>query len=380
MKKRILVCLTAAMLLAASLTGCGGGSSDVIKIGLTVPLSGDRASEGSYASNAAAIVEQEINDAGGVLGKQIKIEIQDSLGTDVGATNAYLKLAADDDVVAIIGPDNSNDNIAIAGSAESAQILTTGQGSSPTLQTTCEESDWMFQLRACDSTLCAALMDYAYNEVGAKSFTIIHDTETASTDQANLFKNAIEELGGTVDDVISYTSGTKDFTAQLTQAAENDSDALVMACLYTEAAIIIQQTRDMGIDKPVFGSNAFGDPIAIDLAGDAINDVYSVTAWVPNTPNPLGAAFSQKYTETYDEDCAKAAAQVRDHVYVICEAIKNAGTTDRAAVRDAMLELTDYEGAITTYDCSRRGNCGLGGLIVQVQDQVPTIIKEITTG
>ena len=380
MKKRILVCLTAAMLLAASLTGCGGGSSDVIKIGLTVPLSGDRASEGSYASNAAAIVEQEINDAGGVLGKQIKIEIQDSLGTDVGATNAYLKLAADDDVVAIIGPDNSNDNIAIAGSAESAQVLTTGQGSSPTLQTTCEESEWMFQLRACDSTLCAALMDYAYNEVGAKSFTIIHDTETASTDQANLFKNAIEELGGTVDDVISYTSGTKDFTAQLTQAVENDSDALVMACLYTEAAIIIQQTRDMGIDKPVFGSNAFGDPIAIDLAGDAINDVYSVTAWVPNTPNPLGAAFSQKYTETYDEDCAKAAAQVRDHVYVICEAIKNAGTTDRAAVRDAMLELTDYEGAITTYDCSRRGNCGLGGLIVQVQDQVPTIIKEITTG
>lgn len=380
MKKRILVCLTAAMLLAASLTGCGGGSSDVIKIGLTVPLSGDRASEGSYASNAAAIVEQEINDAGGVLGKQIKIEIQDSLGTDVGATNAYLKLAADDDVVAIIGPDNSNDNIAIAGSAESAQVLTTGQGSSPTLQTTCEESEWMFQLRACDSTLCAALMDYAYNEVGAKSFTIIHDTETASTDQANLFKNAIEELGGTVDDVISYTSGTKDFTAQLTQAAENDSDALVMACLYTEAAIIIQQTRDMGIDKPVFGSNAFGDPIAIDLAGDAINDVYSVTAWVPNTPNPLGAAFSQKYTETYGEDCAKAAAQVRDHVYVICEAIKNAGTTDRAAVRDAMLELTDYEGAITTYDCSRRGNCGLGGLIVQVQDQVPTIIKEITTG
>ena len=72
MKKRILVCLTAAMLLAASLTGCGGGSSDVIKIGLTVPLSGDRASEGSYASNAAAIVEQEINDAGGVLGKQIR--------------------------------------------------------------------------------------------------------------------------------------------------------------------------------------------------------------------------------------------------------------------------------------------------------------------
>ena len=381
MKKRILASLAAATLICTLLTGCGGSgaSGDVIKIGLTVPLSGDRASEGSDASNAAEIVEKEINDAGGVLGKNIKIEIQDSLGTDVGATNAYLKLAADKDVVAIIGPDNSNDNIAIASSAESSQILTTGQGSSPTLQTTCEEGEWMFQLRACDSTLCAALMDYAYTEVGAKSFTIIHDTETASADQARLFQEAIEALGGTVDGVVSYTSGTKDFTAQLTQAAANDSDALVMACLYTEAAIIIQQTRDMGIDKPVFGSNAFGDPIAIGLAGEAINDVYSVTAWVPNTPNPLGAAFSKKYSEQFNEDCAKAAAQIRDHVYVICAAIEKAGSTDRAAVRDAMLQLTDYEGAITTYNCSRRGNCGLGGLIVQVQDQTPTIIKEITT-
>lgn len=64
---------------------------------------------------------------------------------------------------------------------------------------------------------------------------------------------------------------------------------------------------------------------------------------------------------------------------MICAAIEKAGSTDRAAVRDAMLQLTDYEGAITTYNCSRRGNCGLGGLIVQVQDQTPTIIKEITT-
>ena len=408
MKKQRLVAamMTTALMVSAMLSGCGGSAGETeaaaettaaaaeaeaeenaeaepagdegpIKIGLVVPISGDRASEGSYASNAAEIVEQEINDAGGVLGRNIEIDIQDSLGTDVGATNAYLLLAADEDVVAIIGPDNSNDNIAISDSAEASQTLTTGQGSSPTLQEVCENGEWMFQLRACDSTLCGALMDYAVNEVGAKTFTIIHDTETASTDQANLFKTAIEELGGTVDEMVSYTSGTKDFTAQLTRAQQNDSDAIVMASLYTEAAILIQQTRSMGIEKPVFGSNAFGDPITIGLAGDAINDAYSVTAWVPNTPNPLGAEFSKKYQEQFGEECAKAAAQVRDHVYVICEAIKTAGSTDRTAVRDAMLTLTDYQGAITTYDCSRRGNCGLGGLIVQVQDQVPTIIEEI---
>lgn len=399
MKKRFFASILAVLVLGAALAGCGGGSSsaagsaagstagsaagggasgDPVKIGLTVPLSGDRASEGSFAQNAAAIVEEEINAAGGVLGRPLEIAIEDSLGTDVGATNAFLKLASDAAVVAVIGPDNSNDNIAIAGSAESNQIVATGQGSSPTLQATCEEGQWNFQLRACDSTLCAALMNYAINETGAKSFTVIHDTDTASANQAALFSAAIEELGGTIDGDISFTTGTKDFTAQLTQAQANGSDALVMACSYTEAAILIEQTRSMGIESPVFGSNAFGDPMTIGLAGDSLNGCYSVTSWVPNTPNPLGAAFSEKYSEIYGEDCAKAAAQIRDHVYVLCAAIEAAGSTDRAAVRDAMLTLEDYQGAITVYNCSLRGNCGQGGLIVQIQDGTPTILKEIT--
>ena len=379
--KKILSC-TMAFLLAASMAGCGSSSASSygpIKIGLTVPLSGDRASEGHYGQNAAELVQKEINDAGGVLGRNIEIDIQDSLGTDVGATNAYMKLASDKDIVAIIGSDNSNDNIAIAEAVASAQIPTTTQGSSPTLQDTCEKSDWMFQLRACDSTLCQALIDYAVNTLGLKTFTVIHDTETASADQARLFTEAINKDGGSVTSDISFTNGTKDFTAQLTQAQQDDADAIVIACLQTEAAILAQQMRDMGIDKPVFGSNAWGDPVTVELAGDAMNNAYSVTAWVPDTPNELGAAFSKKYSETYNEDCVKASAQIRDHVYVICEAIKEAGSTDRTAVRDALLKMTDYQGAITNYDCSRKGNCGKGGLIVQIQDEKPVVIQEIAS-
>lgn len=364
---------------SASSSGAGGSDKSPIKIGLTVPLTGDRATEGHYATNAAKIAQEEINAAGGVLGRNIEVVVEDSMGTDVGATTAYLKLASDKDIVAIIGSDNSNDNIAIAGSVESAQILTTTQGSSPKLKAACESSQWMFQLRACDSTLCAALMDYAYNGLSKKTFTVIHDTETASADQANLFEDAIKKLGGTVDKDISFVTGTKDFTAQLTQAKQAGSDAIVIACLQTEGSIILKQLRDMGIEQPIFGSNAFGDTVTVGLAGKAIEGVYSVTAWVPNTPNPTGAPFSAKYSKTYNEDCAKGAAQARDHINVICKAISLAGSTDRTAVRDAMLKITDYQGAITTYDCSKRGDCGRGGLIVQIKDLKPTIVKEITT-
>jgi len=144
-----------------------------------------------------------------------------------------------------------------------------------------------------------------------------------------------------------------------------------------EAAILTQQVRAMGVDVPFFGSNAFADPVTIRLAGDALNGVYSAAGWVPNTPNPIGAALSAKYKELYGEDCAKAAAQIYDHVLVITEAIRRAGTTDRAAVRDAMNTISDFQGAITRYDLRTNGDAGRGGLLAQIVDGVPEIIKPI---
>ena len=103
MKRRIISLALCAVLGVSLLSGCGKSGGDTVKIGLTVPLSGDRATEGSYATNAMKLVVDEINSAGGVLGKQLEVVVQDTTGTDVGATNAYLKLAADKNITAIIG-------------------------------------------------------------------------------------------------------------------------------------------------------------------------------------------------------------------------------------------------------------------------------------
>lgn len=393
MKKLFAFLLAAAMIFG--LCACGStsapaanqapaaeqaGSSDVapIKIGLTTVLTGDRALEGQYASNAAAIVEEEINAAGGVLGRPIKVVIEDALGTDVGAVNAYRKLAADDEIVAIISPDSSNDGMAQAPSALEFQIPTTAQGSSPTLRDMCNnDNKYLFQIRACDETLCAALMAYAVEELGLTSFAIMHDTETSSTDQAGLFAKGLAQYGIEPKVVVPFTTGTKDFSSQIAQVQNSGAEAIIGACFQTEAAILVTQIRAMGIDAPILGSNAFADPVTIQLAGDATDNVYCASAWVPNTPNPKGAAFANKYKELYNEDCGKAAAQVYDHVSLICEAIKIAGTTDREAVRDALNTISDYQGAITTYDCRTNGDCGRGGLLVLVENQEAKIIDSI---
>lgn len=355
-------------------------SEKPIKIGLTTVLTGDRSLEGEYASNAAKIITEEINSAGGVLGRPIEVVIEDALGTDVGAVNAYRKLAADDDIVAIIGSDSSNDNMAVSSSAMEFEILTTAQGSSPTLRDMCNnDNPWLFQLRACDQTLCEALIRYAVEQMGLKKFAVIHDTETSSSDQARLFTGALATYGIEPVLTVEFTTGTKDFSSHLVQIQNANVDAIIGAAFQTEAAILVQQARALGIDLPIFGSNAFADPVTISLAKEATDNVYCASAWVPNTPNEKGAALANKYKELYGVDCGKAAAQVYDHVSVICEAIKIAGTTDRAAVRDAMYKIDSYQGAVTKYDCRTRGDCGRGGLLVKVENQEAIILDQITS-
>ncbi len=376
MKKSILALMLALSLLLS--LGVSIAEEETIKIGMTTVITGDRALEGEYGKNAAAIAVEEINNNGGVLGKKLEVVIEDSLGTDVGAVNAYKKLAADPDIVAIIGSNSSNDNIAISASVLEAQILTTAQGSSPKLTDLCNnENPWMFQLRTSDKTLFAALTKFAVEEKGLKTFALLHDTETASSNQAQLFEAALETYGIKPALKVPFTTGTKDFSSHLAQIQNSGADAVVIACFHTEAAIIMQQMRALGMEQPVFGSNAFGDPVTITLAGDAINGAYSATSWVPTTTTEKGAAFAKEYETRYNTPAASSASQIYDHIYVLVEAITRAGTTERTAVRDAMNTIADYQGAITVYDCRTNGDCGRGGLLVEVVDQVPTIVQAL---
>lgn len=381
--KKILAILV-IVCIAIGMTACrqSGSKSSVkpIKIGLTTVLTGDRSIEGEYASNGAKIIQQEINDAGGVLGRPIEIVIQDALGTDVGAVNAFRKLADDKEMVVVIGSDSSNDNIAISSAVLEYTIPTIAQGSSPTLRDICNnDNKWLFQIRACDETLCASLINYAVQKTGYKKFVVIHDTETSSADQARLFTQALAKNNIKPVINIPFTTGTKDFTSHIAQIQKAGADAIIGACFQAEAAILITQVRSIMKDIPIFGSNAFADPVTIRLAGKSVNGVFCASAWVPTTPNPKGAALAKKYKELYKEDCGKSAAQVYDAVSVICEAIKRAGTTDHAAVRDAFNTIDNFQGAITNYDCRTNGDCGRGGLLVKVENEVAVVLEQITS-
>ncbi|MFR3751260.1 MAG: ABC transporter substrate-binding protein [Enterocloster sp.] len=106
----------------------------------------------------------------------------------------------------------------------------------------------MFQLRACDDTLCAALIKYSVEELGIKSYAVMHDTETSSADQARLFTEALKSYGIEPVVTVPFTTGTKDFSSHIAQVQASGADAIIGAAFQTEAAILIQQIRSLGIE------------------------------------------------------------------------------------------------------------------------------------
>lgn len=376
MKKLISLVLALTMLL--TVTAAVAESQEPIKIGITCTMTGDRSLEGWYTERAVEIFTEEINAAGGVMGRPLEVVLEDSKGDSSGAVTAWKKLASDDSIVAIVGADSSNDNLAVADLALENERLTTVQGSSPTLRDACFANPWLFQLRTCDEALCYALMDYAVAQ-GYSKFAVLYEAESSSTDQANLFIAALAAHGIEPVVTLSFATGTKDLTAQLAQIKNAGADCIAAASFQDSAAVLLTNKEVLGMDIPVFGSNAYTDPVTIQLAGDAAEGAMAGTHWAPTTPRENGAAFAQKFEERYKEACGKSAAQIYDHLSIICEAINRAGSTEQQAIADAMRTITDFSGVMTDYDCSKNGDCGRGGLLAVVENGDISILDTIIT-
>ena len=138
-----------------------------IKIGMLASMTGDKAQQGQYASNSAKMAIEEINAAGGILGRKVEIVTEDDLGTDAGAVNAFNKLASDANIIAMVGPGYSTSCLAIDASVKKAQILTTAQGSNNKLGFL--GNPWMYQMRTSDDVQVAVGIKYAVEKLGLNS-------------------------------------------------------------------------------------------------------------------------------------------------------------------------------------------------------------------
>jgi branched-chain amino acid transport system substrate-binding protein len=354
-------CATAIFALA--LTGCNkpsGGSSgggDVIKVGEFASLTGSEAAFGRASHRGTELAIEEINAAGGVLGKKIQLVYEDDQSQPGQSATVVRKLITRDDVVAVLGEVSSQRSLEGAPICQQFKIPQISPSSTNPKVT--EMGDYIFRVCFIDPFQGAVMAKFAKDTLKVKRVAMISDAASAySAGLSQFFREKFLADGGTLIAEQKYSRGDKDFKAQLTAIKAANPEAIFVPGYYTEAGLIVLQARQLGITVPLFGGDGWEAPELLQIGGNALEGCYYSTHYSPEVQTPAVQEFVKKFQSKYNEIPDAMAALGYDSALVLADAIKRAGTTESAKLRDAIAATKDFEGVTgkTTLDDHRNAN------------------------
>ena len=336
------------------LIGCGDNKQqDTIKVGLIVELTGDMPGVGASSKNAAQLAVNEQNSAGGISigGKpyQIELVVEDNASKAEQSVAAVNKLITQDNVLAIVGPNASLGAIPAAEIAEyNKTLLITPWSTNPktTLDTTTGKSkDYVFRACYTDPFEGRVLARFVLEKLKAKKVAVLYDVASeAPKSQADLFRLTFEELGGKTVAFETYTTGDRDFSAQLTKIKSANPDVIFLPAYYNDVGLIAQQAHRAGITQPLVGSDAWSSPELIKLSNGTVEGDYFANHYASDIATPTAKKFIDAYTKQYGNIPDDVAALTYDSMGLLFEAIKKSPTLDRKVVRDSLATLANYPG------------------------------------
>ncbi|MGE5579055.1 MAG: ABC transporter substrate-binding protein [Bacillota bacterium] len=374
MRRRVafytVIVLLAAIILGAAVAGCGGGEK-TIKIGVNAELTGSVPVVGQSCRNAALMAAEEINTAGGleVGGKKYIVEmlVEDNEDKAESAASAAQKLINQNQVLAMIGANASRNAIPAASVAESAKVPMISPWSTNVKLT----QDKKYVFRACfiddfQGVVCAK---FSLNNLGAKTAAVLYDVASEyNKGIAEVYKKSFEENGGKIVAFETYTTGDKDFSAQLTKIVAANPDVLFLPNYYSEVPLQVQQALRVGYTGKFLGSDSWGSTELITLGGADMEGSYFSTHYASDIATPQAQNFISAYKRKYNSVPDDVAALTYDAVQLLCQAIQSAGKLDREAVRDALAAVEKFSGVTGEMQFKGSGDPIKSAVIIQVKD------------
>jgi branched-chain amino acid transport system substrate-binding protein len=354
MKKKVAKVLLASTILAGILAGCsgakqgsGGSSSDTIKVGANLELSGAVASYGESIADGVNIAVDEINKKGGIDGKKLEVIKVDNKSDAAEATNAAIKMTSQDKVTAIIGAATSGNTLAQAQIAKNNKtILLTPSGTSPnvTLETNGKVNDFVFRTSFIDPFQGTVAGNFASKELKVKKAAIYADNASDyAKGLAASFKKTFEAAGGTIVAEEAYAAKDTDFHSTLTRIKSKNPEFIFIPGYYEEVGLIIKQAREMDIKAPLMGADGWDSPKLVELAGaDALNNTFITNHYSSEDPDKN----IQKFVSTFKNKNKGTSPNAfnalgYDTVYLLADAIKRAGSTDASKIKDELAKTKD---------------------------------------
>jgi branched-chain amino acid transport system substrate-binding protein len=375
--KRLL--LVAGLLASAMMVSFAGiASADTIKIGVFGPLSGDAAATGASEKQAVDLAVNEKNAEGGIRGKQIELIYADDAGKPEEAVNVAKRLTERDNVVLMVGSISSPASLAasqIAAASQTPQIVVSGTAQKITMQ----GNKWVFRSPVPDTKLAGDLATFIHEKfpkITKVAFLYVNDD--FGRGGFDKFKAGAEKYGIEIVDEERYTRGDLDFTAQLGRIKASPAQALVEWSRYAEGALVAKQFVQMNMTMPRFGCDGVAIPKYVDLGGDSVNGVFYMTHYSSATTANIAAAqaFIAKFHKVYGKVPDAYNAEAYDAITAALLAIENAGSEDRAAVRDALSKVS-FESVRGPFKFDEHGDPLLLTHVVKIVDGKETNGRDI---
>ncbi|MBA4386743.1 MAG: hypothetical protein C0404_02110 [Verrucomicrobia bacterium] len=333
-----------------------------IKVGVCLPLSGALAAYGKSTLEGIKMRVEEINQAGGVNGVQLKLLVEDNMGDSNKAIDTYNKLAGSDGVVAVLGPITSTCALSVRRAATKLKVPVIA----PTATNDKVTKDHGFMFRACfnDSFQGTVIANFAIKDA-KKAATLIDLNSDYSKGLAKSFAEAFVKNGGKMVAEEKYQQKDTDFSTQLRKVKESGAEVLFVPGYVPELPLIIKQTKAVGVPAKLCGADGWDNNETINGSGDNIEGSHIVGAFSVEDARPPVKAFLDAWNKrTNGGRPGTFEALGYDSASLAAEALKSGGTPD--AVVKGLFAIKDFEAVSGTITIDKGGDAIKSAVILKI--------------
>ncbi len=317
--------------------------SDEIVVGEVLSMTGNEATFGSSTNSGTKLAVEEINAAGGIKGKKVRVITLDNQGKPEEAATAVTKLITQNKVIAVLGEVASSRSLAMAPIAQQYKIPMVSPSSTNPKVT--EVGDNIFRVCFIDPFQGKVMAKFA-SEQKYKKVAVLRDVKNDySVGLADVFVEEFKKLGGTIVIDQSYSAGDIDFKAQLTAIKAKAPEAIFVPGYYTDVGLIaLQAKKDVGLKVPLLGGDGWDSPKLTEVAGDALNGSFFSNHYSTEDKSPLVQDFIKRFQTKFNVVPDGLAAMGYDAAKVLFDAMGRATTLSAGDIRAALASTRDFPG------------------------------------
>ncbi len=347
-----------------------------VKLGEFASLTGKEATYGQAAHKGALLAVEEANAAGGVLGRPIELITEDNQSKPGESATVVKKLISREKVAVVIGDITSGRTLEAAPIAQAARVPLISPGATNVTVTT--KGDYVFRVCFIDDFQGTIMAKFARDTLKLRRAAILSSASSAqSVGLAKFFRAGFASGDASIVADQKYNEGDKDFRAQLTAIKAAGADGVFVPGYYAEAALICKQARDLGLTVPLFGIDGWESPELVKLAGPAVEGGYFSTHYSPDNRSARVVDFNRRFQQRWGAASDSLSALGYDAAMLAIDAIRRAGSTDCARIRDALAATRGYPAVTGTITFDAQRNPTKSAVVLTVKNGEFTFIQDV---